>query len=507
MEPYPQPAPGRDDFAASRACLEQMVARLSDAQMMTCTQHTLEEYVTTAGRELQRQLMQDQLDARAAREPRLGQVAGADGVTRRRAETGHRRLVATTVGPVEVNRIAYRAPGAPNLHPADAQLALPQRLYSFPLQRQVVHEVAAGSLRAAREALIRSTGQHLGIRQSMQIATEAATDIRDFYQHAPGLSTDAAGTSGRDVLVLSIDATGVNMIPADLREPPPVRPAGPQPPSAQLARRERTGRTRMAVVTAIYDATPAPRTAADILPTDAVERAARQPGPRAARRRVDASLEHSVAPMVTALFDQAQARDRQHRRRWVVLVDGANHQLDCLRQEAERRGVHIDIIIDFIHVLEYLWKAAEDLHATHSARAAFVQATARDLLEGHAPRVIADLNARLRARAADHPAPGLQRAAAYLHAKQPYLNYHIALALGWPIATGVIEGCCRYLVKDRLDITGARWSLPGAEAVLLLRAVIANGDFDQYWQFHLDREYQRTTPPATRTNSPWPHER
>jgi hypothetical protein len=138
-------------------------------------------------------------------------------------------------------------------------------------------------------------------------------------------------------------------------------------------------------------------------------------------------------------------------------------------------------------------ESAEDLHTTHPARAAFVQATARDLLEGHAPRVVADLHARLRTRTADNPAPGLHRAAAYLLAKQPYLNYHIALALGWPIATGVIEGCCRYLpVKDRLDITGARWSLPGAEAVLLLRAVIANGDFDQYWQFHLHREYQRT---------------
>jgi len=493
VEPYLQPASGRDDFAASRACMEQMVARLSDPRMMACTQHALEEYVTEAGRELQRQLMQDQLDARAAREPRLEQITGADGVARRRAEAGHRRLVATTVGPVEVRRIAYRAPGAPNLHPADAQLALPQRLYSFPLRRQVVHEVAAGSLRAAREAIVRATGQHLGTRQLMQIATEAAVDIRDFYQPADGPHVDPSGADGRDVLVLSIDATGVNMIGADLREPAPARPAGPQPPSAQLARRDRTGRTRMAVVTAVYDAAPAPRTAADILPADPAERAARRRGPRTSGRKVDASLEYSVAPMVAALFDHAQARDPQRRRRWVVLVDGANHQLDCIRQEAERRGVHIDIVIDFIHVLEYLWKAAEDLHTSHNARAAFVHATARDLLEGHAPRVVADLRARLRIRAqTNDPAPGLERATAYLHAKQPHLNYHIALALGWPIATGVIEGCCRYLVKDRLDITGARWSLTGAEAVLLLRAVIANGDFDQYWQFHLDREYQRT---------------
>jgi hypothetical protein len=79
-----------------------------------------------------------------------------------------------------------------------------------------------------------------------------------------------------------------------------------------------------------------------------------------------------------------------------------------------------------------------------------------------------------------------------LTAKRAYLNYHIALDHGWPISTGVIEGACRYLIKDRLDITGARWGLAGAEAVLMLRAVIANGDFEEYWRFHVQREYERT---------------
>jgi hypothetical protein len=133
------------------------------------------------------------------------------------------------------------------------------------------------------------------------------------------------------------------------------------------------------------------------------------------------------------------------------------------------------------------------LHPTQPGRAGFVARTARDLLEGHAPRVIVDLNTHLDALTQTGTrAPGLQRAIAYLTAKQPYLDYHIALSLGWPIATGVIEDACRYLVKDRLAITGARWSLPGAEAVLLLRAVITNGDFDAYWRYHLQQQHQRT---------------
>ena len=83
------------------------------------------------------------------------------------------------------------------------------------------------------------------------------------------------------------------------------------------------------------------------------------------------------------------------------------------------------------------------------------------------------------------------RAADYLLNKAPYLDYPNALAKGWPIATGVIEGACRHLVKDRMDITGARWGLDGAEAVLKLRAMRANGDFDPYWRFHLNQEHHR----------------
>jgi len=81
--------------------------------------------------------------------------------------------------------------------------------------------------------------------------------------------------------------------------------------------------------------------------------------------------------------------------------------------------------------------------------------------------------------------------AKYLTNKADYLDYPTALASGWPVASGVIEGTCRYLVADRMDITGARWSTNGAEAVLKLRAVRANNDFEDYWTFHLNNERHR----------------
>ena len=104
---------------------------------------------------------------------------------------------------------------------------------------------------------------------------------------------------------------------------------------------------------------------------------------------------------------------------------------------------------------------------------------------------------RITQLAGQHPpqhtehAKNIRKVLGYLQAKLPYLDYPKALAAGWPVATGVIEGACRHLVKDRMAITGARWSTDGAQAILWLRVIHANGDHDAYWTWHLQKEHQR----------------
>jgi hypothetical protein len=180
----------------------------------------------------------------------------------------------------------------------------------------------------------------------------------------------------------------------------------------------------------------------------------------------------------------------------VVLVDGAEHQLGLIRAEAARRGVTVHIVIDLIHVLEYIWKAAWSLHpAADPAAEDWAAARALAVLAGDSARVAAEITAE--ADAAGLTAGqrnGADTCVRYLAGKLEFLRYDQALAAGWPIATGVIEGACRHLIGDRLDITGARWGLEGAEAVLTLRAMISNGDFVEYWRFHLAREHQRLYP-------------
>jgi hypothetical protein len=172
-----------------------------------------------------------------------------------------------------------------------------------------------------------------------------------------------------------------------------------------------------------------------------------------------------------------------------MLVDAAN-LLDLINAEAARRDVTAHIMIDIIHVIEYSWAAAWALHAPGDKTVeAWVASHARTVLAGRAADTATAITAQAKAARLRGPRrKALNKTVDYLRNKDCYLRYDNALASGWPIATGVIEGACRHLVKDRLDITGARWGVDGAEAVLKLRALRTNGDFDAYWTWHEQQE-------------------
>src|ERR1035438_4970252 len=90
----------------------------------------------------------------------------------------------------------------------------------------------------------------------------------------------------------------------------------------------------------------------------------------------------------------------------------------------------------------------------------------------------------------------LEGVANYLYRNRPRMRYDEYLANGWPIASGPVEGACKNLIRDRMERSGMRWTEQMAEAILQLRAVYLSGDFDQYWQFHIDEDQKRLYPAA-----------
>ena len=220
----------------------------------------------------------------------------------------------------------------------------------------------------------------------------------------------------------------------------------------------------MATLTCVYDATRPRDARTTSSPRPAAGAAAERcgPGPRATAKWLAGSVEHDPADMIAAAFDQAEARDPQHHKTWVVLVDGAEHQLDLIRCEAWRRGVTIHVVIDLIHVLEYIWKAAWSLHAAGDPAAEdWVAAKALAVLAGDSARAAAEISAEAdTAGLAGTQRTGSDACIRYLTSKDEYLRYDQALTAGWPIATGVIEGACRHLIGDRLDVHRSRSGSP-----------------------------------------------
>jgi hypothetical protein len=482
----PDTPAGSEAFAASGACFATIENWLAGDDSNGLEHAELEQQLEVRGRELMRLLFQDHLDLRSVREARR-EVAAADGACRTRIETGHDRGLATIFGEVTVTRWAYRAAAEANLHPADAVLNLPTEKHSHGLRQLAAIESSRGSFGAAVEAIARGTGQRLGKRQVEDLASSAAVDFEDFYRQKPASAGEVA-----DVLVLSCDGKGVVMRPGSLRAATAKAAANGNPKlKTRLSKGEKLGRKRMAEVGAVYDITPVPRRTSDILPSNDTERADATDGPVARNKWLTASVVDDAASVVAAIFDEADRRDPHHQRTWIALVDGNVHQIQRIQAEATHREITVVIVVDIVHVLEYLWKAAWSFHHEgNPAAEAWVREHAQTILNGH-PQRVADA---IRAAATDLSSKdrvNADKCVTYLTNKTPLLDYPTALTRGWPIATGIIEGACRHLVKDRMDLTGARWGLSGAEAVLKLRALHSNGDFQTYWTWHLTQERRR----------------
>ncbi|NRB08724.1 MAG: ISKra4 family transposase, partial [Richelia sp.] len=205
-----------------------------------------------------------------------------------------------------------------------------------------------------------------------------------------------------------------------------------------------------------------------------------------------ASLAKEPEKVISGAFDEAIFRDRNEQKPFCALVYGNEKQLSLLKKFAKKHNLNFTLFLDIIHVIEYLWKAAFVFSSQTSTQAeALVSKRLQLILEGKSSSVppVMRRSATLSKLTPQERKP-VDTCARYLVNNTKYLKYDDYLKAGFPIPTGVIEGACRHLIKDRMDITGARWSMRGGEAVLPLGSLYISGDWDEYWQFHLQQEHK-----------------
>ena len=486
--------PDEKPFAVSGRVFSKLTSRLSGRETLAMTHGELERLLDKEGRELIRQLLQDHLDLRGSGEVH-GDVVGARDVRRPHARMRERKLE-TIFGTVTVTRTGYSAHDAETLFPRDAELNLPPELYSHGVQRRAADEVIKTSFDQAVMALASTTGAAVPKRQIEELAGRAAEDFDAFYEGRSAESLREARRTG-EILALQTDAKGIVMRRADLREA--TRKAAAERThklQKRLSRGEKRNCKRMAQVAAVFTIAAFIRKPEDIV-TELGPAPDTDGGPvvrpRPEHKRIWASVDKPPKMVIEQMFEEALRRDPARNKHWVALVDGNPSQLALLKKTSRRLGVAPTIVLDVIHVLEYLWKAGIALHGEgEPATERWVSERLLEILRGNSSVVAAGMrrSASLRGMKTNDRL-AVDDCADYLLKYRPYLQYHKYLADGLPISTAVIEGACRHLVKDRMDITGACWGLRGAEAVLKLRSLGASRDLEAYWAFHENAEHVR----------------
>jgi hypothetical protein len=485
-----QPAVKGDAFAEAREGFAAIETFLGSKEACSLRESDLERELEKRGRELMRQLLEAHIQVRGPGEA-AAPVQGSDGEERVQQRL-HERGLETVFGEVRIERAGYLAQGKDGLHPMDADLNLPKELYSHELRRRTAWAAAGNSFDEVIGLLRETTGARVGKRQVEQLVIRAAEDFDAFYKE--GYEFRQPEQTG-PILVVTVDGKGVVMRHEDLREATQKKAETTQHKlTSRLSRGEKRNSKRMATVAAVYTIQPYSRTAEDILGCLAPHHEREGSGrPRPENKRVWASLEKPPEDIIKEAFREGRRRDPEGHKRWIALVDGNETQLDILRKRFHKEGYYPWIILDFIHVAERVWKAGLDFHPEGTSELeAWVSKRLLAILKGRAAHVAAGMRRSATRHGRDEQArQRTDSCADYLLKYKKNMQYDKYLNMGLPIATGVIEGACRYLVKDRLDRTGARWSLTGAEAVLRLRALRTSGDFDAYWRFHEEQEYRR----------------
>lgn len=476
-------------FLAADEAYADVKAWLAASEAESMSESELQRELEPRGREIMRRLMQSHTTLRCQRVPTEEEVVGEDGHRRTHVREGSLRQLLTIFGTIEVIRQGFGGRSMDSRFPVDADLNLPQEKHSLEVRRRCAFEAARGSYDEGVAALARTTGALVAKRQFQQLTKRAAQDFDAFYDTT---ELDLSAERTERILVMSSDGKGIVMRFDGLR--PATQKAAKKSEkkmTTRLSKGEKANRKRMATVCAVYTVAPWVRT-----PESLVERmrglrdATRSPRPRPEHKRVWASVTKPAKEAIAEAFEEAHLRDPHDDKRWVMLVDGEIHQLRYVREQAKAIGVELTIIVDFVHVLEYLWKAAYVFNGEGTKEAEqWVFERLLRVLQGKASIVAGGIRRSATLRGlSDKKRENADKCAKYLVSNSQYLRYHEYLADGLPIATGVIEGACRHLIADRMDITGARWGLEGAEAVLRLRSLRSSGDFEEYWTFHEQQE-------------------
>jgi hypothetical protein len=391
-------------------------------------------------------------------------------------------------GKVEVPRSWYQVKGGKGIMPLDVQSNLPERTYSYLLQEWMDLFSIRDSFSESSVSLNKLLGLEISQSRFEVVNRESANSYDEFYENKELPIPESEGK----IQVIGFDGKGVPIIKSEAAKIQP-----------RLGKGEKRQKTKEAIVGVSYTTDPNVRTAEEVAenlvyPEQAREKreaekaeGVKSPPIRAKNVRRIASLERSKKEVMEEVITDAKNRDPDNQRPLIAVMDGALCLWTLLISLLSK--VNWVGILDIIHVSEYLWKVGNALHGEKTPEGKkWVYEHLLAILQGRVGRVIGGLRqilSKRKLKASQRKA--LRDAISYFENHREWMCYDEYLEAGYPIGSGVVESTCGHTVKKRMEGTGRRWSIAGAESTLLLRSVYTSDDWDAYWEAHREQERKR----------------
>jgi hypothetical protein len=396
-------------------------------------------------------------------------------------------------GTIEINRLGYARPGRASVHPLDAELNLPRRRYSYVVQRRCSMLVARCPYDEALDILHDTAAARVPKRQLEQVVAEGGSDFERFYEERCRDMPEPHETG--PILIAGVDCKGIprRRTEEEKREPRPKR----------LGTGEKRTKKKMATVASVHTAYPYFRTAEQVVanlidpdaPGSEADKEDKPKRPKPEHRRIWASVLQSKDDIIQQVAAEMDRRDPRREKVAVCLTDGEDALKSRAIKHIQGRFAKLILILDIIHVAEYLWGAAHVFYevGTDEARE-YVREKLLAILQGRVSQVVAGMReSATKLGYSENQRKNVDKACNYFLNNKGRMQYDLYLEQGLPIASGAVEGACGHLVKDRMERTGAIWDVfeAGADAVLKFRALDKSGDLHSYWDFHMGQERKR----------------
>lgn len=433
----------------------------------------------------------------------VGETLEHDGEMLQRIEK-RKRMYHSIFGLLEFQRVVYATrKGQKGYSVVDEKLSLPEDEASYVLQdwlqRFCVQNSFDHSVESLRELLSIRVGKRSAERLNQKLG-EAAESYQESCRERPLEDEE-------ELIVVTADGKGVPMCQT-LEE----RMGLPEPPwkkrrRKQLAEKNQDraqkrlgpghGKThkQMAYVGAVYTIAPWKRSTEEIT-DDLLRKESSADRPKPKNKHLYVEMTHyqederidGQPQLFKSLWKEVLLRDPEQKKTLICVMDGQRSLWEYQREYLKKAVC----IVDVFHVIEYLWDAAYCFHEKHSRDAEkMVEHYLTMLLDGKISHIIGSLQRKRADLKTADKQKKLDRVLTYLRNNKHYMRYDEYLQKGYPIGSGVVEGACRHLVRDRMERTGMKWQIEGARAMLNTRSAYVNKEWDEMFEHHVCQEQQR----------------